>query len=531
MPTTLTPTVHERLARCGKRVHVSGLVANATIVLSVDGIEYQHQATGGEYTFIVPGLRPGAAVKAKQDEGNGFSPWSPAIYVEQVLVPPQSAPVLPEEITACSQCVFVSNLVPGSEVELRIGTDIVAKGIANSRGEGCFDLNLRQQRGEPGALLTARMIVCGQFGPASGRRLLAKSKLSKPIILGPLFGCQSVVPLSDLTRGARYRLEMSPQTDLGSLCACWSAVSVFVNQPLIVREKVRAQGYWDARPCEGTGDWSEWKDIEQPDERIKPKVLEALIEGDRIIRVENQIPGATLTIRIRSSSGSNQASEFGPRPATNSQEVALNRPLKRRYIVSVVQTLCDYSIESDPVTVQPPPAEVHAPVILSPLYACGRAVQVSNLHPGARVVVYEDDRPIGLQWAGLESSLSVAVAPTLYAGGKVMARQWVGNRQSPDSERVYVDLVETVRTPRILDPVAIGDTRVWLSNVMPGSHLVVRSNNIIIGEADASEPITRVNVAPISDDIQVSARFCDQLSQPSARIHPVLSPCATGKSF
>jgi hypothetical protein len=32
MPTTLAPTVHERLARCGERVYVDGLVVGADVV-------------------------------------------------------------------------------------------------------------------------------------------------------------------------------------------------------------------------------------------------------------------------------------------------------------------------------------------------------------------------------------------------------------------------------------------------------------------------------------------------------------------
>ncbi|HJQ33112.1 MAG TPA: hypothetical protein VJ866_13070 [Pyrinomonadaceae bacterium] len=530
MSNTLAPTVHERLARCNERVYVDGLVTGAEVVLSVDGTTFSHIATGDGHTFIVPSLNAGAEVKAKQDSGTGFTPWSPAVIVEDALVPPQSAPVLPEVVGACSQCVHVSNVVPGSDVELRIGKDVVGKGTANSHGAVCVAVNLRKQKGEQGATLLARMIVCGAKGPDAARTLSAEPALPKPVVGSPLYGCQRVVPLSNIHRGARCRLEMSPSTSIGSFCSCWTAGNVYVTQPLVVGESVRAQCYWDAKPCDAKGDWSEWRLVVPPDEGIKPKVLEALIEGDQIIRVENQIVGATLVVRIRPTA-SDPAEEFGPRPASTEQEVGLNDQLKAGNVVSVVQTLCGVSFESDPVTVQPLPPVVYAPVIVPPLYDCGRAVQVSNLHPGALVRVYQNGVPIGLKWAGLESSISVPVGPTLVAGSKVMARQWVGNVQSPDSAQVPVQPVSTVRTPRILKPVASGDTRVWLSNVMPGSHVVVRSGSSIIGEADAAEPIVRVSTSPITAAIQATARLCNKTSKSSTGVTPIKSPCASGSRF
>lgn len=61
---TLAPTVHERLGRCGERVYVDGLVTGADVLLSVDGIEFPHAATGASHNFVVPALAPTAIVKA-----------------------------------------------------------------------------------------------------------------------------------------------------------------------------------------------------------------------------------------------------------------------------------------------------------------------------------------------------------------------------------------------------------------------------------------------------------------------------------
>lgn len=524
---TLAPTVHQRLGRCGERVYVDGLVTGAEVVLSVDGVEFAHTATAHSHDFVVPALAPAAIVKARQDTGAGFSPWSPDVVVEDATVPPTSAPVLPDEVGACSQCVRVTNMVPGCGVELRIEGSLVGEGLTNRHGEACVGVDLTALKGRQGSTLRARMLVCGALGPRAARAITSEPPLPKPQVQGPLFGCQSVVGVSNLRPGARCRFESDRPADLGSICSCWPAVNVFVVRRLIVGERVRARCYWDANPCDDKGDPSGRELVVSPDDRIKPIVREALIEGDQMIRAENQISGASLVIRIRSDDVQ-PAVEFGPRPASVEQEIGLNERLKAGNIVSVVQTLCGVSRESDPVVVQPLPPIVDAPVIVPPLLACARSVQVSNLHSGALVRVFMDGITIGVAWAGNASSLKVTAAPALVSGAQVTARQQVGSVVSPDSAPVRVGSARALRRPRVLAPLALGDTEVWVSNVIPGSHLVVESGGAIIGSVDAAESVARITVTPVTGEISVTARFCSRTSIVGTAT-PIESPCRTRK--
>ena len=524
---TLAPTVHERLARCGTRVFVDGLVLGADVVLSVGGTEFSHTATGASHTFTVPSLVSGAAVKAKQDAGTGYSPWSPVVVVEDAAVPPTSAPGLPDSVGACSHCVRVDGLVPGCRVELLLGSAVVGEGTANRHGAQCVGVDFSNAKRRRGASLRARMYVCGVVGPESTTGLVAEPALPKPVVGSPLYGCQRVVPLSNLHRGARVRLETDTGTDLGSICSCWTSVNVRVGSQLVTDEQVHAQLYWQGDPCADEGPWSEWQPVIAPDEGIKPVVLAPLIAGDQIIRVDNQILGASLMIKIRPSE-SQPPEEFGPRPASEESEIALNAPLAAGNVVSVVQTLCTFSVESDPVTVLAPPPVVLAPVIIPPLYDCGTAVQVSNVHPGALVRVYLDGIPIGLRWAGLATSISVSVAPFLAAGGNVTARQWVGSVPGPESAPpVAVLALPQLQTPRILRPVALKDTEVWVSRVIPGGRVTIQSGGPTIGEADAAEPIVRVPVSPVTGPVRAKVRLC-QATKLGGEVTPVTSPCAAG---
>ena len=201
------------------------------------------------------------------------------------------------------------------------------------------------------------------------------------------------------------------------------------------------------------------------EERTELEVLEAVNEGDQILRINGQIPGASLVIKIRANENS-VVEEFGPYPASIEKEVALKHPLLAGSIVTVTQSHDGISCESDAVIVQPRPAAFaaestikNAPVMIAPLYHGGHAVQVSNLYPGALVNVFSNGMPIGIGWAGLEGSLNMRVGPLLIEGAQITANQIVGGVESGLSEPVTVQRLNSLPAPRIMGPVAQGDTR------------------------------------------------------------------------
>jgi hypothetical protein len=523
----LPPTVHERLALCGERVFVDGLVPGATVELHVDSAILTTTTSGGGHTFVVPQLSAGAAVRARQDAGAGFTSFSPSVIVENAFVPPQAAPTLPDEIGVCSQCVFVSHATPGARLELRVGNALVGSGLASYHGDACVGVDLRDRRARE--TLTVRQVVCGAPGPDTGRTLATLTPLPRPVIGEPIFGCQNRIPVSGARAGALLTFETDGGDSLGTVCTCWSAVNVFVTRALAVGEGVRANCVYDSASCKETGPSSDLRFAVVPDERIKPEVLEALIEGDQIIRVANQIAGASLLVRIAIAQGQ-PAEEFGPRATSVEQEIALGAPLVAGNVVTAVQTLCGVSMESDPVTVQPKPPVIFAPVIVPPLYMCGQAVQVSNLHQGALVRVFMDGIPIGIRWAGLKNSVTIGVAPPLIAGRTVTAMQSVGGTAGPESAGIQVARIADLVPPRLLPPLAFGDQAVWVSGVVPGAHVSIMSGGSVIGEVDAAETVVRVPIGPVLgsqfEAVTPIVRLCD-LTVIGTGLVPVFSPCDT----
>lgn len=497
----LTPTVHERLARCNTRVYVSGLVAGANVVLSVDGNDFTHTATSGFHAFTVPPLNAGAIVRAKQDDGSGFTPESPPVIVEDAAVPPTSVPQLATEVNYCAGCVSVTGLVPGCDVTLMQNGTVVGSGRANLLGRAHISLELVST----GSDLLARMIVCGSEGPWGAVSVVEPPPLSEPTIGKPLYECQRLIPVNNIVPGAHVHVERDSGSDINT-CSCYQGLRTYTSQELVPGERVRARLYWEKDRCEEIGTWGPWREVEPPDEGIRPWIWGVLVEGQQIIRVGNQISGSELTILIRDNETAPPV-EYGPRPAGNELEIALNAPLVAGQQVAVVQELCSYAEQSEWVTVLGLPAEIHAPVIVPPLYHCGKKVQVSGLHAGAVVRVYQDGFVVGFGWAGTKSSLSIEVN-TLTAGSEVTAIQWVGGVQSPQSEPVQVLSLDLPHEPRILTPVAYNDTSVWVSGVTPGAHVTIQANGQIIGETNAAEPIVRVGVDPVPGPVQATACFC-----------------------
>lgn len=524
---TLPPTVHERIAACNTHVFVDGAVPGADVELEAGSNTVSQTVTGGSRTFTVPELSADDVVRVRQDTGSGVSEWSPEVIVEKVALPPNAAPRLPNTVGMCSHCVKVDGMVPGCDVELLVGAEVVGAGTANRHGSVCLGMELKRLQDE-GVSLRGRMIVCGQEGPDGSTAIVPEPfELPVPEVGSPLFGCQTVVPLNNLHRGTRVRLRTTDGRNLGSFCSCWEAVNVNVGVQLGVGEEVEAQAYW-ARdpPCRDESLWSEAEEVVAPDERIRPTVRAPLIDGDEYLRVEGQVVGSELLIKVRPTA-TDPAVEFGPRPASESEAIGLGTPLEAGNVVSVVQTLCGVSMESDPVTVRPRPPEVHPPVIVPQLYECAGAVRVSNLYPGAFVRLYQDGIPVGQGWAGMNTSISIETAPSLVVDSRVTAKQWVGGVESDYSDEVEVHDSEDVLPPVILDPVSLGDTEVWLSQVTPGARVTIESAGEVIGETTASEPVVRVAVSPVDGVIFPTATLCD-VTVRGDRVVPIRDPCHPG---
>lgn len=81
--------------------------------------------------------------------------------------------------------------------------------------------------------------------------------------------------------------------------------------------------------------------------------------------------------------------------------------------------------------------------------------------------------------------------------------------------------------PRVLGPVARGDSVVWVSGVTPGSVVSVISGGTEVGQVQDAEPIVAVPVVPINDRVRVTARL-GTMTTISPTVTPIIDPGVPG---
>jgi hypothetical protein len=98
----------------------------------------------------------------------------------------------------------------------------------------------------------------------------------------------------------------------------------------------------------------------------------------------------------------------------------------------------------------------------------------------------------------------------------------------PDSDGVEVQKRQRPHLPRLVEPIAVGDTRVLVSGVTPGALVSVWAGAALLGERQAAESLVRVGVSPVPDrDVHAVARLCD-LQRVGDAVTPITAPGAVG---
>ncbi|MFV2105154.1 hypothetical protein [Micromonospora sp. LOL_015] len=84
-------------------------------------------------------------------------------------------------------------------------------------------------------------------------------------------------------------------------------------------------------------------------------------------------------------------------------------------------------------------------------------------------------------------------------------------------------------TPRILEPVAVGDGVVWVSGVTPGATVAIRQGDIERGRRLAASPVTPVGVTGVTGEAVRAVAHLAAESTTSAAVTPVRDPGEAGE--
>ncbi len=482
----LPPTVGERLARCGTSVLVWGIVPGASVDLRIDGATVQNQTVNDSWFVftLASGLNANQRVTARQTLApDPSSSDSPEVVAGDVQLPPPP-PRLAPTIFRCANCVYVDGVAPGATVRLLTGdvdgTRTLGTAVADGEGSACFspaDL--------PGSSVFGDDTVCGSSSGFSPPTSLVSppAALPAPQVHAPIFACQTFVDMDGLTQGATVEV-FDNGGSLGTFCSCWGAVHCNIGVALAQGHAVTVKQTMMARAgCTTDGVLSAAVPVDAPDARIKPVLEPVLYDGDRLLRVDNQIGGGTITLYARANASAPE-SELGRIGASQYNVVALNLALVAGQIVRAKQSLCGHDEFSNPLTVQPRPSTIGPPVVRAPLYDCGTLVPVDNVLPGAQVRVFQNGFPVGFAFAA-GSTVTVHVGPSLQNGSSITAQQRVGGVDSAASATVMVGALASLAAPQVLPPVRVGDRTATVGGTAPGAYVEVLDGAALLGTASS----------------------------------------------
>lgn len=530
----LPPTVGKRLAKCGDRVLVYGIVPGTEVTLRVNSSEDTKTINANAHTFVLSTpLIENDIIRARQRLGSNESDWSPEVEVEDVSLPP-TPPLTEPSIPRCGNSVRAWGIAPGSRIIIESHGSNIAEGIANRQGSACIGLN------EP-PLTSAQSstITCGikSLTPFDINVIGSPTSLPPPVILEPVFGCQNHVVFDELVPGTKVEIIVTDEhgdKQTYSFNTCWNKVNAGLGKQLAIGDHITARQSmarqeWD---CNVKSDYASEVIAVKPDSRIKPIILEPVYEDSQIIRVTNQIEGGMITVFARASEHDPEE-EVGYRSSSEFAEIPVPK-LKVGQVLRVAQELCRIVEYSDPVTVKSRPTDINAPTVRKPLYACGSVVLVENVLPGAMVHIKQSvpnhtspEYTIGLGY-GKDSTLEVSVFPFLVESAFVRAYQVIGGQPSEMSPRVKVDKLEGILPPKVDIPVLVGNRSVWVTEIVPGAYVRIfdRGNQIggsSVGTTEAYIPVW----IPIKEDAIITARqmLCLNESSPSPPVPASSGPC------
>lgn len=514
----LPPRVIGPLSECSGSVRVQGQLTGSTVTIFADGLSVgSGLANWPDQTFVLSmPLGPGQQVTATQTLGLDTSVASPESVQVQAKPPVVGGVGFRSHLNQCGECVWLEGLVPGAKVELRDGGTVLGSGES-------YDGNARFHLPTPlaaGMAINAQQIACGMpgsttDGPPVDVLVERLRTLPTPVVEVPLRECERRVTISNIVHGALVTLMRSAGPNLQ---ACFDLDSLWmgVNPPLVLGETISARQELRGRCKIKSADATP---VTVQDNTPVPvaNVVPPLCEGNTTVVLNGLVMGARVQILA---DGVVLGQAEAPVDGTYDFLVP---PLVGGTTITAQQELCgEWSSPGAGVLVDKAPSKLPTPKVHEPLYECGAAVRVSNVHIGARVYVYSSmlGAPIGELTADA-AQVDVPVAPLLIKGDKIYAVQRGCGLVSSKSNVAVVGVIERLPAPKVVDPLFSCEARVRLANVVPGARVDVYVNGIFAGSGVGGGTDLSVGVsAPlkVGDSVTAQQRLCQHISPMSKAV-------------
>lgn len=313
--------------------------------------------------------------------------------------------ILREPLYACTNVVWVSGFIPGAEVIVREGSNVIATEVGHFSLGQQFKVSINFTAGQ---VITAAQRFNGVTGGPSNAVTVRSHTADYPagiprpdIVPPPLYKCGRAISASNFVPGAVITAQaepplpgggFGPPATIGSGAAAAPYPGWWMNinpaYELGARVTVRYQ------ICSDTSTPSPPQLVaDQPALPLTKPTLDPIYAGATIVTVRNILNGATLKVF----NGATQVGESatpGGGPGTGQQMFISPSPTSTcTGCFTATQTLCDTSPPSDPVDVLPcsalPAAKIKLP------QPGDTQVEVTDYQPGARIVILANGAEIG----------------------------------------------------------------------------------------------------------------------------------------
>lgn len=511
----LPPRVIGPLSECSSRVRVQGHLTGATVTIFANGaVVATDTATWSDQTFsLTTSLTAGQEITATQTIGMDTSIVSPEVVIVQAKPPVIGGVGFRSHLNQCGECVWLEGLVPGAKVEVRDGATVIGSGES-------YDGNARFHLSTPlaaGMTITAQQEACGSSGiitngPSVDIIAEQMQALPTPVVLSPLRECERRVTVSNIVHGAHVVLMRSAGPNIHT-CFDLDSLWIGVHPPLALGEVISARQELHGR-CHLRSADAVPVVVEDNTPVPVANVVPPLCAGNTTVVLTGVVMGARVKILVNGADIGEAES-----PVDGTYDV-LVPPLVGGTIVTAIQELCgEWSAPGIGVLVDTAPSSLPTPKIHEPLFACGAAVRVSNLHVGGRVYIYSTllHAPIGERTADQEE-VDVVVAPLLIQGDTIFAVQRGCGLVSSESDAVIVGMAEQLQPPQVVDPIYSCDPTVRVVNTVPGARVDVYVNGIFRGTAVGGGNDVQVGVSGqlhVGDLVTAMQRLCDDSTRMS----------------
>ena len=527
MPLT-APGIKSQVSVCSEHILTEGNLTGATVKVYQNGANLigQGVASSSQHWVAIDSgvtLAQGDLITATQTLGADTSPPTPDPGQVQGAPANPPAPIFKTHLFGCASCLWLGGMVSGAKYTV-IGqnqsTLVDEVRATGTSGSGSSHVSLNQPLW-PGERLKANEEPCGTasgFANSQPAELYPAATLPVPTVDGPLYKCDTNIYGSDCVEGffvwmRREKSAMLVQQD--DQCSLGQA-NIRATPDLDEGEEVvmwldayGKGGPKDEQGCPGRGNDSAVETVLGLDLVPPPHVLEPLCDGGVVVTLTNLRPGAKVIITHDGVEHIGQSTGTGP------QDFYVS-PLQGGKIVVAVMEICGVKTgKSNEVTVKPQPANLPPPVVQDPLFSCTDVVHVSNIHPGALVLVYSD--MIGLIGAAYvyNDEADITVTPGLMDTDKIHAEQKGCGLNSGPSNVVTVQKPSDLPTPKVVTPLFDCGEYVEVVNVVPGAIVEVYVNGAFAGDATVSQDEGSVKVNALlkeGDKVKARQRLCDLIS-------------------